>query len=169
MSATYFKTLSALDLLQRGAPVNNRPLTVAQACKEVDLGVHTFHRLVREDETLSALYKTALAVSEDAMADMLVNIDELQPDARMAHVISKNIQWLLARRRRQDYGDHVTVEHTRTRDQVLLKMIEEAKAREQVDGPTLERMDDEDALRLLGLPPGLARLPDLVDVPSEIS
>jgi hypothetical protein len=124
------KVLHVLSLLERGlVPGQARLMTVTSACFEVGLSYGAFQSALRSSPLLKEMYETALKRGEDVLADVLISIDEYFPDPKMASVISKNIQWLLSRRRRQDYGDHVVVEHTTTRDQVLLKRMEDARER----------------------------------------
>jgi hypothetical protein len=123
------KTLHVISLLEKGPEHEGRLPTLTLCCFEVGISYAQFRLACKNDPDLKAMYQNALALAEDIMADQLVNIDLHHSDPKMAGVVSKNIHWLLARRRRLDYGDHVTVEHTTTRDQELLKRLRDAQER----------------------------------------
>ena len=159
---TYQKALSVINWLGSGALPGGRLATLTACCECAGLSYSAFRNLIKNDAQMRELYETALAQSEDILADRLVNINVEFPDPKMAAVVSKNVAWLLARRRRQDYGDHVTVEHTTTRDQMLLGRLRDAKERALKDvtpqAPAIEHVeeatvvvDDAEAMRLLGL------------------
>lgn len=122
------KILHVITLLEQG-PRNTRIMTLTEACDTAGITYASFKYHVEKDTELKDMFRTALAISEDIAADMLINIDRYVGDPKMATVISKNTQWVLSRRRRQDYGDHVTVEHTTTRDQQLLARMAEVRQR----------------------------------------
>ncbi len=136
-------TLHVISLLEKGTVEGERLATLTGCCQRVGMSFSQFHSACRADAQLLKMYKIALAMSEDIMVDAMINIDEHYSDAKMAHVVSRNIQWVMSRRRRLDYGDHVTIEHTTTRDQELLKRLKEAQERTIGIQPSMMLLDGE--------------------------
>lgn len=107
--------------------------TTTKACSEYGLSVSTFLRHVRADETMGLQFDEALQESYDRLAEKLIHIDEDFPDAKMAKVISGNIQWLLERRKPEGYGKRITVENTGSADKRILEAL--AAAIERIPRP----------------------------------
>lgn len=72
-------------------------LTVSKACKNRRMLVPSFRALLKKEPELQAMLDEALKARDDALNDMLINIDEHHSEAKMAAVVSKNIQWVLER------------------------------------------------------------------------
>jgi hypothetical protein len=118
--ANYTKAMWVVDTIRDGH-------TLTQACKRCWVSRATIIGMMSKDATLRQMILDATSESEDMMADMLVNIDQMYPDPKMAKVISDNIKWLLARRRGGEYGDRMVVESTSTtQDQAILGALHEA-------------------------------------------
>lgn len=71
--------------------------TLVSACKKLALKPVQIRTAIKNSPLLIAMYEEVVAQRNDTLNDMLVNIDEYQSDARMAGVVSKNIQWVLER------------------------------------------------------------------------
>lgn len=65
----------------------------------------------RDDPEFDNNIKQARAFRVDLMTEKLENIQDYEDNAMMASVISKNIQFLAAKRYREIYGDKVDVQH----------------------------------------------------------
>lgn len=72
-------------------------LTVSKACRQRVMTVVAFRALLKKEPDLQAMLDEALKARDDALNDMLIDIDEHQSDSKMAAVVSKNIQWVLER------------------------------------------------------------------------
>lgn len=82
-------------------------------------------------EPLAEMLAQAVQHGYDVMAEMLINIDQVHSDPAMANVISKNIQWFLARMKPSRYGDRVINEHHITADKEIIEALLRAKDRAQ--------------------------------------
>lgn len=100
--------------------------TTSRACMEWGMAVATFLKHVRADPEMGLQFDEALQESYDRLAEKLVHIDEDFPDAKMAKVISGNIQWLLERRKPEGYGKRITVENTGSADKRILDALNAA-------------------------------------------
>lgn len=134
--------------------------TLTHACEQCGISYAVYWNTVRHHPALQGLHDEALAIAEDILADKLVRIDAEVSDPKMAAVISKNIQWLLSRRRPQKYGDKITVQHETSRDKVIIARLLAAKGRALATldaGPIEDAVEisaapsDQEALALLGL------------------
>ena len=134
--------------------------TLTRACDQCGISYATYWNTVRHSPVLQSLHDEALAIAEDILADKLVNIDAEVSDPKMAAVISKNIHWLLSRRRPQKYGDKIVVQHETSRDKVIIARLLAAKGRVLATLSTEPIEDaieisatpsDQEALTLLGL------------------
>lgn len=103
--------------------------TTRQACLKCGIARTTFMRYIVADPALMALFAEAEQESYDAMAELLVNIDSVTTDSKLAAVISKNIQWLLDKRAREKYGTKVKVEHDDKPDKLIIEALNAAIAR----------------------------------------
>lgn len=83
--------------------------TVREACKTHWITPVQLRKLCREEPLLQKMLDEALQLRNEALADMLVNIDQHQADAKMASVVSKNIQWVLERNEPQKFGARLTI------------------------------------------------------------
>jgi hypothetical protein len=105
------------------------------ACDEQGLSYNTFVTYCKRYPHLAQMRIEAEDRLYDQMAEALPQIYD-HPiygtnDPKMAGVVSANIKWLLARRRRDAYGEHSTVEHKITADREVLDALQKAKARAQ--------------------------------------
>lgn len=134
--------------------------TLTRACDQCGISYAVYWNTVRHCSVLQGLHDEALAISEDILADRLVNVNETVPDPKMASVISKNIQWLLSRRRPHKYGDRIVVQHETSRDKIIIARLLAAKTRiltmlntEPVEDAVeiTTTPSDQEALTLLGL------------------
>lgn len=133
------RALQVLDLLRNTNLVRNRIHTITSACQDVGIARSTFLRFVEADPQLRELFVTAENEGFDMLAELMINIDQIHSDAKMAAVISKNIQWFLARKKPREYGDRVSVDVTVTADKAIIGALQAAKARlPHHSGPTLE-------------------------------
>lgn len=97
------KALTVVQLVAAGE-------TVHQACEKAFVTVAAFRAAVKREPLLQPMLEEAMEIRNSIMNDMLVNIDKHVPDAKMASVISKNIQWVLERNDPQKFGARVTLE-----------------------------------------------------------
>lgn len=113
------KAVAVVQLLATGE-------TLRKACKEHHINVAAFRALVAQEPQLKAMYDEAVEIGNDMLADMLVNIDSECADARMAGVLSKNIQWLLERRQADKFGARVTVQTSNEASKLLAEALNKA-------------------------------------------
>jgi len=113
--------------------IETRGMVATKACDHAGVSYSTFDKYTRLYPQLANMRKEAEDRLYDRMADALPHIDTDyqygQSDAKMASVVSGNIKWLLARRRRDAYGDHSTIEHKITAEREILDALNQAKAR----------------------------------------
>lgn len=83
--------------------------TVHLACELQFISVASFRSGLKKEVALQEMLDEALRYRNDTLSDMLVNIDKHHSDARMASVISKNIQWVLERNEPEKFGARVTI------------------------------------------------------------
>lgn len=130
---TYSLVIAAIDQIAQGH-------TKTAACEMVGVSVRTFNHVVKQDELLAELFEAAEDQSYDVMADSLVNISDNTlfgtTDPRLAAVVSKNVQWLLAHRRKKKYGEVVTVEHDIKADKEIIDALQ--RGRERAEGRLIE-------------------------------
>lgn len=100
--------------------------TTTKACREYGTTVATFLKAVKSDQELSLEYDDALQQSYDRLAEKLINIDEDYPDAKMAKVVSGNIQWLIERRKPEGYGKRLTIENHSSADTRIIHALQAA-------------------------------------------
>lgn len=121
-TVTMGKALSVIQKIAEGE-------TVAQACKLNFISVVSFRAAVKREPMLQPMLDEALAVRNDMLNDMLVNIDLHQSDARMASVVSKNIQWVLERAEPEKFGARLTVNTENEASRLLAEALNEAMKR----------------------------------------
>lgn len=100
--------------------------TPTRACEERGLTLASLRYAIKADDELAAMFKEALEIGNDALADTLVDIDRVHSEASMANVISKNIQWLLERRNPDKYGARVTVNSENNVSKALVAALDAA-------------------------------------------
>jgi hypothetical protein len=100
--------------------------TLTNACKKVGVSRHVVATLAKNDERFREVLEDADREGQDTLAEILVDIDQYHPDPKMAAVVSKNIQWLLSKRRVADYGDRITVDTNKSQDEAILSALNEA-------------------------------------------
>lgn len=137
------RALQVLDLIRNTGNVRGRIFTITSACQEVGLARSTFMRFVEADPDLRELFETAEREGYDMLAETMLNIDQVHSDPKMAAVISKNIQWYLARKEPKQYGDRVAIDVTIGADKIITAALQAAKARVDHPGPTLELTAEE--------------------------
>jgi hypothetical protein len=127
--------MHAIDLISRG-------YTKTRACDECNITTSLFDRYVRDNDTLRDIAAEATQRGYDTLADILLEIDSNpiygSTDAKMAGVISKNIQWYLSRRKPKEYGDRVTVDVQLNADKTIIEALSRAKVRALTGGVLLD-------------------------------
>lgn len=118
-SVKYPALLAVLQSIADGA-------TPRQACLDNGLSLASLKYHLNNDAELKALFDDALETGSDALADMLVDIDKVHSNPAMASVISKNIQWLLERRKPDKFGARMQVSMENNATTGLLKALEAA-------------------------------------------
>lgn len=107
--------------------------TLTEACTRQSITAAQFRATVKANAELEALYSDALQACHDALAEALITIDRHviygQTDAKMAAVISKNIQWYLERVRRELYGQNSTLTVNVTADRAITEALERGRQR----------------------------------------
>lgn len=101
-SVKYPVLLTVLQQIADGA-------TPSRACADNGMTLASLKYHLKHDDELKALFDDALETGSDALADMLVNIDQVHSNPAMANVISKNVQWLLERRKPEKYGARLEI------------------------------------------------------------
>lgn len=81
--------------------------TLLEACAFAGVNPYEFAFARKKDKEFDHDIRTFQAFRVECMVDGLVNIHKKHKDAKMAAVISKNIQWLASKRFREIYGDKV--------------------------------------------------------------
>lgn len=124
---TYVAVLTALDAIGQGK-------TETEACDNAKVSVATFRATVQKQPELFSMFIDAEARGYDNMADRLARIDEWGiaegvTDVRMLTLLSKNIQWLLSKRKPHAYGERSVVEHNITADRAVIEAISAGKQR----------------------------------------
>lgn len=104
-------------------------VTPSEACKKNGTSLASLRYHLAQDEELEALFKDALDVGNDALADQLIDIDKIHSNPAMASVISKNIQWLLERRASARYGARVQVSMENNATKEFLAVLDKAMDR----------------------------------------
>lgn len=130
-------------------------MTATMACDEANISIPTFEAYINRDPMLQEMYNEADRRGTDAMADALVTIDRHaiygHSDPKMAAVVSKNIQWLLSKRKTKQYGDKMEVTHNITADKAIVaaltagrKRAELAHLESNIIDATFEELSEED-------------------------
>lgn len=123
---TFSQAMRVIDLVGQGHTVTN-------ACQDVGISFQTFRRRITDDEQLMALFSEADQQGLDMLRDLLLNIDNDprhgRSDPRMAAVISKNIMWVLSKRRPDVYGDKIVVENRITADKAIVEALSRGRDR----------------------------------------
>lgn len=132
--------------------------TPKRACEIHDTTLAALRYHLKQDEELKAMFDDALATGNDALADMLINIDQVHSAPAMAGVISKNIQWYLERRDPTKFGARVQVDMNNNATQKLIGALDAAIARiPMASAPVIEAkmITDVEVLEIVNpLPPG---------------
>lgn len=126
--------MKAIDLLRDGN-------TLHRACALAGISRHVFVTHVAKNPELQQVFDDALSEADDTLAEILVDIDQVHSDAKMAAVVSKNIQWLLSRRRPERYGDKITVKTESSADQEIVGALKMALQRIPVPAQPLIRKE----------------------------
>ena len=117
------RVMRVIDYLREGK-------TLKSACDLAGVSRPAVLAYVRKDEDLSKLFDAALEEADDTLAEILIDIDQVHSDAKMAAVVSKNIQWFLARRRPNKFGDRMIVSNEgSSADRTLVEALREALKR----------------------------------------
>lgn len=96
-AVTFAKALDVIKLVSEGE-------TVVKGCKQLFITVAQFRATCAREPDLQTMLAEAEEMRDDILADMLVDLEELPSDPKMAAIYSKNIQFLLERRRPAKYG-----------------------------------------------------------------
>lgn len=118
-SVKYPILLAVLQMIADGA-------TPSKACKDNGLTLAALKYHLNNDEELKTLFDDALEVGSDALADLLVDIDTVHSNPAMASLISKNIQWVLERRKPDKFGARVQVSMENNVTKTLLGALDAA-------------------------------------------
>lgn len=100
--------------------------TPSKACKTNGLTLAALKYHLQNDDELRVLFDDALEVGSDALADLLVDIDTVHSNPAMAALISKNIQWVLERRKPDKFGARVQVSMENNVTKTLLGALDAA-------------------------------------------
>jgi hypothetical protein len=103
--------------------------------------------LCENDPRFDAQYRRAQAAGLRVYADRLLTIADEEPDIQRAALHSRNWQWVLSRRLRNEYGDSVDVRVTERVD--VGSILSEARARlraRTVEAETLQPLPVNSAL-----------------------
>jgi hypothetical protein len=107
--------------------------TKTAACDEVGISTTTYDRICKENTELKPLAEEAEERGYDTMAERLVNIDKDQflniSDPKWATVISNNIKWFLARRKKDKYGDTMIVDTRISVDKAIIEALTRGQIR----------------------------------------
>jgi hypothetical protein len=103
--------------------------TPSNACKTHGTTLASLRYHIKQDDELKALFDDALSIGNDALADLLINIDTVHSAPAMAGVISKNIQWYLERRDPTKFGARVQVDMNNNATLKLVTALDAAIAR----------------------------------------
>jgi len=136
--------------------------TVSRACRDRALAVPAFRALIKKEPDLQPMLDEALKSRDDALNDMLINIDQEHSDSKMAAVVSKNIQWVLERSDPARFAARVTLqtdnEVSRNLAEALNKAMERIPALpqrlQQITDVTFEPVPDKVAAPLGAAPLG---------------
>lgn len=132
----YPAVLHAINLISQGE-------TISQACDMSNISVATLKSYVDKNDDLRDMYIEAETRGADAMAEALINIDNHrihgQSDPKMAKVISDNIKWYLAKKKPDQFGDRVKVDHSVTVDVAITTALDAARRR--LPSPSQEVID----------------------------
>lgn len=122
----YPLVLRVLELISQGE-------TETRACDTVRITVIAYRKYIQATPELQEIEADAFARGRDAMADMLMHIDDDRlygrSDSKMAKVISENIKWLLSKRDPKNFGDKMEVTHNVTMDKAIIQQLELARTR----------------------------------------
>lgn len=96
-AVTFAKALDVIKLVSEGE-------TVLHACEAAFIQVQQFRASCKREPALQTMLAEAEETRDDILADMLVDVEKLPSDPKMASVISGNIKFLIERRRPTKYG-----------------------------------------------------------------
>lgn len=114
--------------------------TVRKACADCGTTTLAFRHALTLEPELEKLFKEAVEAGNDEMADMLVNINEIEADPRFARIVSDNMKWLLERRKPDKYGQRVQVSMDNNATKALLAALDLAIGR--VPSATMPQISD---------------------------
>lgn len=139
--------MRAISYLQQGHTRTDACRSAAKDFGRPPITWATIRRFCQQSPELAEMLEEAETESYDVLADTLVQIDTDgkygSADPAMANVISKNIQFLLSRRRPKDYGDRLDVNVSVTADKVIVDALKAAQLR----GPAPAQIIDLTAVR----------------------
>lgn len=122
----YPRVIQALDYIGQGR-------TKTAACDLAGVNVSVFNRYVKATPELAEIFEDSEQRGYDRMADTLLTIDTDvvygSTDPKKMKIISDNIKWFLSRKRPQQYGERVTVEHNITADRAIVDALERGRQR----------------------------------------
>ena len=90
--------------------------TIEEACFTLRINPAAVGFVRSQDEKFDQDIRSAQGYSLERLIDQLPNIQDHIDDPIMAGVVSKNIQWLASKRRRDIYGEKLDVNHNHTVD-----------------------------------------------------
>lgn len=106
---------------------------ILSACKLAGISRAQLIALADADENVREQLLAAEQESDDILAESLVDANEWADfgahDPKMAATWAKNVQWFLARKRKEKYGDKLTIESKTTVDIQIINRLEKAKER----------------------------------------
>lgn len=122
----YPAVLFAMNLLSQGD-------TLTSACDKANITVATYRSYIGRDKQLAEMHEEHEQRGYDAMADLLLNVDNHatrgRTDPKMAAVISKNIMWYLEKKKPKEYGQRVQIDQSVTLDITITQALNAAKQR----------------------------------------
>jgi hypothetical protein len=125
---------SVINLTQEGR-------TLKQVASDCGIAPVTILELCERDAIFGERYRKAQIAGLRVYADRLLTIADDEPDIQRAALHSRNWQWVLARRLRNEYGDSVDVRVTERVD--VGSILSEARARlraRTVEAETLQAL-----------------------------
>jgi len=118
-------------------------LTVSEACKKTYISVAQYRSALKKEPMLQAMNDEAIQVRNEILNDMLINIDLHQSEAKMAAVISKNIQWVLERNEPEKFAARNVVDPNNEATKLLAEALNKAIERVPLQpGSTLPKFTD---------------------------
>jgi len=125
--ASYLPTVpmaKAIDVIKLVSEGN----TVTKACQMAYINTAGLRAACKKEPMLQEMLNEALSARNEYLNDMLINIDELHSDAKMAAVVSKNIQWVLERNEPEKFAGR-TVDPNNENTRLLAEALNKAMDR----------------------------------------